>query len=436
MKLSEFAASLNGPADMEALLERATAEDAGWILYWLRNPQRKRRLKGEELTRWVLQAADLPDWILEPCRRMAGDLSEALANLLPVGPGVPLEKASESVPSLEFYREATVGERMLLYRWWIGTWKPPRWDAPRAVAGWSRVPYAETVQRWQAVANLPPSELFERMKQDANPTAMPLPFARFIEGDPDPDPAESLLYEPFGNEMRVQWVADRMVESAWDKDSHPVQVPMLGLPPDSRVEGIWDGFRVLLRDVLVWKGRDLRTLPFSDRRRELYANFENVVPVSEIPPEGCYRAVRTEGKYGMRAGWIVREPFTLVAARLLYVERAGDRPGLARLTFGLPHEEGWMPLGKVEADQVVPKLLYEIEKFVKANLIERKGPILTVDPRWTFEMAFRRAEAAPKLKSGLRLEGLRIERALEIDEEVQGFLLFRERLTGKDESGL
>lgn len=434
MRLSEFAAAQAGPAEMEALLERATLEEAGWALFWLRNVQRKRRLKADEFTRLVLAAAELPEWILDPCKRMAGDLGETLSNLLPVGPGVDLEAASEAAPSLEFFQRATVDERMLLYRWWVGNWKPPRWDAARAVSAWSRVSYAETVQRWQAAANLPPKALVERMREAANPTATPLPFPRFVDGDPDAN--EPLLFEPFGNETRVQWVADRSGERAWDMESRPADVPSLGLPPDSRVEGIWDGFRVLVRDVLVWKGRDLRTQTFSERRVELCANFDNVMPVSEVPLEGCYRAVRVEGKYGMRAGWVVREPRQSVLARLLYVERSSNGPGFARLTFGLPHEEGWMPLGKVDAESVDPKLLFSVEKYVRANLIERKGPIWTVDPRWTFELSFLRMEAAPKLKAGFRLDGLRVERALEEQAPVQNFVLFREPNALQNESGI
>jgi DNA ligase-1 len=103
---------------LQAYFESADPADAAWALFFLIGRKLKRAVTTRLLREWAAQEAQIPLWLLEECYDAVGDLSEALALVLPEhGPGTDMPLAqlvSERVVPLgrlgaEAQREIVIG---------------------------------------------------------------------------------------------------------------------------------------------------------------------------------------------------------------------------------------------------------------------------------------------------------------------------------------
>ena len=190
-------------------------------------------------------------------------------------------------------------------------------------------------------------------------------------------------------------------------------------------------------DILHDGARDLRALPFRERRDALETfvgrhgssrlDLSPLVPITDLaaldalrmnPPapeiEGLMLK-RWDSAYvaGRPAGlWYKwkRDPY-LVDAVLIYAQRGhGKRSGFySDFTFGVWKGDMLTPVGKAYFG-FTDEELKELDKFVRENTIERFGPVRSVTPEIVLEVAFEGLQRSPRHKSGLAMRFPRINR--------------------------
>jgi DNA ligase-1 len=195
-------------------------------------------------------------------------------------------------------------------------------------------------------------------------------------------------------------------------------------------------------DLLALGGEDLRSLPFSERRRRLedflarstlsrfdlsplvgFAAPSDLAALRARPPseavEGLmlkrqaapYVPGRPKGEWWK---W-KREPF-LIDAVLMYAQRGhGKRSSFySDYTFGLWTEDGALvPVGKAYFGFTDDELK-EIDRFVRNNTTDRFGPVravtATADKGLVLEVAFEGLNRSTRHKSGVAMRFPRINR--------------------------
>lgn len=190
-------------------------------------------------------------------------------------------------------------------------------------------------------------------------------------------------------------------------------------------------------DVLVWGGQDMRALPFEARRQRLEAavaaldparidlsplvefkDWHRLEALRAAPPDpviegvmlkrrdSAYVAGRTKGPWFK---W-KRDPM-VVDAVLLYAQRGhGKRSGFySDFTFGVWDGAVLVPVGKAYFGFTDAELR-ALDAFVRANTVERYGPVRAVAPKLVVEVAFEGLNRSARHKSGLAMRFPRIAR--------------------------
>ncbi len=194
-------------------------------------------------------------------------------------------------------------------------------------------------------------------------------------------------------------------------------------------------------DLLEVPDRDLRPLPFAERRRRLerwYAearparlDLSEVFHVRDWPRLDAMRAdCRVAGYEGLmlkcldspylagriKGHWFKwkREPLTADCV-LMYAQRGhGKRSSYySDYTFGCweESEDGrrLVPVGKAYSGYSDAELL-KLDKFVRENTLERFGPVRAVQAELVFEVAFDAIQPSSRHKSGIAMRFPRIKR--------------------------
>lgn len=190
-------------------------------------------------------------------------------------------------------------------------------------------------------------------------------------------------------------------------------------------------------DVLLWQGRDLRPLPFVQRRAALDAAVQNLDParidlsallpfnswdtvaaLRAAPPEAVIEGVMIKHHTSpylagrIKGHWFKwkRDPM-LVDAVLLYAQRGhGKRSGYySDFTFGLWDGDRLVPVGKAYFGFTDAELK-ALDRFVRDNTVDRFGPVRAVKPDKVVEVAFEGLNRSPRHKSGVAMRFPRISR--------------------------
>ena len=181
-------------------------------------------------------------------------------------------------------------------------------------------------------------------------------------------------------------------------------------------------------DLIEEAGADLREQPLAERRSRLEALAERAVhPALVLSPRLALdswdalaeerRASRAKGVEGMmlkrrtapyRVGrlrgdwwkWKV-EPFA-VDAVLIYAQPGhGKRSGLyTDYTFGVWEGDTLVPFAKAYSG-LTDAEIRRVDAFVRANTLEKFGPVRTVKPELVFELGFEGIQASSRHKSGV-----------------------------------
>ena len=124
---------------------------------------------------------------------------------------------------------------------------------------------------------------------------------------------------------------------------------------------------------------------------------------------------RVDSAYGVgrRVGdwykWKVT-PLTIDAV-LVYAQAGhGRRAGLyTDYTFAIWDGESLVPVAKAYSG-LTDAEIRQVDRFVRANTIEKFGPVRTVKPDLVFELAFEGIQRSPRHKSGIAVRFPRIAR--------------------------
>ena len=194
-------------------------------------------------------------------------------------------------------------------------------------------------------------------------------------------------------------------------------------------------------DLLFDGARDLRDLPFSDRRARLeaiiagthqprlmisplvaFSTFGDLENARAHPPhpaiEGLMLKRRTSPYLAgrVRGHWYKwkRDPY-LVDAVLMYAQRGhGKRSSFfSDYTFGVWRGNELVPVGKAYFGFTDAELA-KIDSYVRANIVDRFGPVVEVthdaQTGLVFEVAFEGLQRSPRHKSGIAMRFPRINR--------------------------
>lgn len=190
-------------------------------------------------------------------------------------------------------------------------------------------------------------------------------------------------------------------------------------------------------DLLLWQGRDLRALPFAERRVELeraiatlnqpgidlspllpFATWDDLAALRASPPEAVIEGVmikRRDSPYlagRMKGPWFKwkRDPM-MVDAVLLYAQRGhGKRSGFySDFIFGVWDGDALVPVGKAYFG-FTDEELKALDRFVRNNTTETFGPVRALKPTKVVEVAFEGLNRSPRHKSGVAMRFPRISR--------------------------
>jgi DNA ligase-1 len=205
----------------------------------------------------------------------------------------------------------------------------------------------------------------------------------------------------------------------------------------AKVQGQFPAF-VRLYDILFDGDEDVRALPWSERRQRLEAFVARLDPerfdLSQLIEAESFdllaeirAGVRDEGVEGMmlkrrdspyiggrRVGhWYKwkRDPLTADCV-MMYAQRgSGKRSSFySDYTFGCWDESGeLLPVGKAYFG-FTDEELKMLDRFVRANTLNRFGPVREVEKTLVLEVAFDSIHASKRHKSGLAMRFPRISR--------------------------
>ena len=194
---------------------------------------------------------------------------------------------------------------------------------------------------------------------------------------------------------------------------------------------------VRIYDLLFEGGEDLRRLPLADRRARLEDWHANNAPdrlaLSDLVPFGSWdelAKLRAEARAsGVEGLMIKRKDSTYVAGRptgpwfklkrdpltadcvLMYAQRGHGRRSsfFSDYTFGVWRDDALVPVGKAYFG-FTDEELAQLDKWVRANTVERYGPVSALRPGLVVEVAFDSLHASKRHKSGLAMRFPRIHR--------------------------
>ena len=190
-------------------------------------------------------------------------------------------------------------------------------------------------------------------------------------------------------------------------------------------------------DLLLWQGKDLRALPFTERRVELeravmslnqpridlspllhFTTWNDLAALRATPPAAVIEGVmikRRDSPYlagRMKGPWFKwkRDPMVVDAVLLCAQRGHGKRSGFySDFTFGVWDGDGLVPVGKAYFG-FTDEELKVLDRFVRNNTTETFGPVRALKPTKVVEVAFEGLNRSPRHKSGVAMRFPRISR--------------------------
>jgi ATP-dependent DNA ligase len=194
--------------------------------------------------------------------------------------------------------------------------------------------------------------------------------------------------------------------------------------------------RLMAYDLLELDGKDLRETPLAGRRARLAALLDGHAPTFMLSPtvpasewaglaavRGESRERRTEGlmlkrldspyRVGRKRGdwwkWKV-DPYTIDAVLLYAQPGHGRRSGLfTDYTFGVWDAGTLVPVAKAYSG-LDDAEINRLDRWIRANTVDRFGPVRSVTPTHVFELAFEAIQASGRHKAGVAVRFPRILR--------------------------
>lgn len=196
--------------------------------------------------------------------------------------------------------------------------------------------------------------------------------------------------------------------------------------------------RLLAYDLLESGGTDLRAVPLSERRAQL-ATILDALPAGlplalspslDIPEWQALAATRATAREHLAEGVMLKrtaspyftgrkrgdwwkwklDPYSVDAVMIYAQAGHGRRATLyTDFTFAVRDGNDLVPFAKAYSGLTDAEFT-QISQWVRANTLERFGPVRRVPPELVFELAFEGIQASPRHKSGLALRFPRMVR--------------------------
>jgi DNA ligase-1 len=195
---------------------------------------------------------------------------------------------------------------------------------------------------------------------------------------------------------------------------------------------------VLCYDILEHEGTDVRHLPLLERRQLLQQVVEHVAhshlhvsPVFRCEAWSDVVALRNNSRDAQAEGLMLKhvnsgyqtgrkrgewwkwkiDPFTADAVLVYAQSGTGRRAGLyTDYTFALRDENGNLVTFAKAYSGLTDLEIKEVDAFIRANTLEKFGPVRTVKPALVFELAFEGIALSSRHKSGIAVRFPRISR--------------------------
>jgi DNA ligase-1 len=184
-------------------------------------------------------------------------------------------------------------------------------------------------------------------------------------------------------------------------------------------------------DLLEWQGEDIREKPMQERQKllEKLVNDVNYKPVLQLSPKIAFetweevaqkrllaRENISEGlmlkrknspyQVGRKRGdwwkWKI-DPLSVDAVMIYAMKGSGRRANLyTDYTFGIWKGQELVSFAKAYSG-LTDKEILEVDKWIRKNMVEKFGPVVTVKPELVFEIGFEGIQRSNRHKSGVAL---------------------------------
>lgn len=492
-------------AALTAYFEQAQDKDKVWTIAILSHRRPPRPVNTTLLRQWASELSNIPLWLFEESYHIVGDLAETIALVIPsasIQTDKSLTQFLEEMLALKAKSESE--KKAYLFQNWKTMDYYERFVFTKLITGGFRIGVSqklmtkalakatqldEDILAYKLMGNWDPNTIsFQKLVLEENKSdylSKPFPFylAYALEDAPNNlGEVENWLVEHKWDGIRSQVIIRNDELFVWSRgeelvtDKYPEFHSFIGEIPNGTVMdgeilpfpngdiGTFNDLQtrigrkniskallkktpVILKvyDILEWEGKDIRKLPFSERRgileamiRPLMANTDLPIQLSETMKFSHWdelaqerersREVKSEGLMlkhkdspylvGRKKGdwwkWKV-DPLTIDAVLTYAMRGHGRRSNLfTDYTFALwdQNENGEKELvtfakaysGLTDAE------FRKIDAWIKKNTLERFGPVRSVTPHQVFEIAFEGIAISKRHKSGVATRFPRILR--------------------------
>lgn len=483
---------------LKKYFEEASEVDCVWTIALFTHRRPKRQVNTRMLSEWAMQVAVLDAWLFQESYDVVGDLAETIALVLPKQTDTyPDRSLSEWIRFLmDLAGKEDEEKEALVKQAWKELPEGERFVFNKLITGGFRVGVSQNliVKALAELYNREPSdvayalsgewdpqtisfkELFFQEGEHSNSKPYPFYLAYPIEGEvSDLGSEEEWSAEWKWDGIRSQLIVRDKTIFLWSRgeelitEKFPELHPLVDLLPEGTVtDGELLPFKdgkplsfhllqtrigrknvtkkhlteapavILAYDLLEYEGRDIRQLPFSERRQLLstliekslcdpllkfseeveWSSWEELAKVREKSREhhaegfmikrktSAYQTGRKRGDWWK---WKV-DPYTIDAVMIYAQKGHGKRANLySDYTFAVWKGEELVPFAKAYSG-LTDKELSEITRFVNKHTLEKFGPVRTVTPTLVFEIHFEGINLSPRHKSGVAVRFPRIHR--------------------------
>ena len=505
--LKELDSSNKTNVKVDALTEyfrNASGEDKVWTIAILSHRRPPRPVNTTLLRLWANELANIPMWLFEESYHIVGDLAETIALIIPTTKAHSDKSLTEYLQEIIALKKKTDDEkRAYLHANWLALNYYERFVFTKLITGSFRIGVSQKLmtRALSKAENVDEDALAYKLMGNWNPNT--ITFQELILDEKSSDYLSKpypfyLAYPIEGEVSNLGNPEDWSVEHKWDgirsqtiireyeifvwsrgeelvTDKYPEFHSFAGIIPNGTVidaeilafpnneigtfndlqtrigrktisKALLESNPVILKayDLLEWEGKDIRNLPYMERRNLLENLFESIKDKNlpfylserislnswdDVATERMRaREMRSEGlmikhknstyQVGRKKGdwwkWKL-EPLVIDAVLTYAMRGSGRRSNLfTDYTFAL-----WQNNEKGERELVTFAKAYsgltdtefrKVDDFIKKNTIDKFGPVRSVTPELVFEIGFEGIALSKRHKSGVATRFPRILR--------------------------
>jgi DNA ligase-1 len=484
--------------------KNASPEDKVWTIAILSHRRPPRPVNTTLLRIWANELANIPLWLFEESYHIVGDLAETIALIIPTTKEHSDKSLTEYLQEIIALKKKSDSEKKeYLHENWLALNYYERFVFTKLITGSLRIGVSQKLMTralskaedvdedalaYKLMGNWDPNKItFQELILDEKSSdylSKPYPFylAYPIEGEVNNlGNPEDWSIEHKWDGIRSQTIIRENEIYVWSRgeelvtDKYPEFKSFIGIIPDGTVidaeilafpeneigtfndlqarigrktisASLLEKVPVILKayDILEWEGKDIRNLPYSERRlllEQLYDSIKDKTPHFQLSERVLLhsweevtvermraREMKSEGlmikrndstyQVGRKKGdwwkWKV-EPLVIDAVLTYAMRGHGRRSNLfTDYTFAL-----WQTNDKGEKELVTFAKAYsgltdaefrKVDDFIKKNTLERFGPVRSVTPQLVFEIGFEGIALSKRHKSGIATRFPRILR--------------------------